>query len=167
MSSPGSDSGSIDSEDSGDGGGSGNGAPLTRSWSAGALWPTARIALGIGVVIVGLLERDPLAVILTGLLALMLIPSGALQLLRRPRIEVVDGDLALRKVGGVHFIPRAQVIEVRALATARWGIRQYLMRLEYVDERGREQLEVFTRADLGTDPRDVVATLEVLGFRGR
>ena len=41
------------------------------------------------------------------------------------------------------------------------------MRLEYVDDQGREHLEVFTRTDLGTDPRDVVDTLTRLGFPGR
>lgn len=153
MSTPGNEPDSTDGD-----------APSAHSWSPGALWPTVRIALGIVVVVVGLLEGDPVALILTGLLALFLIPSGALQLLRRPRIEVVDGDLALRKVGGVHFLPRTDVVEVRALGMSRWGIRHYLMRVEYLDEQGREQLEVFTRADLGTDPRDVVETLERLGF---
>ena len=42
-----------------------------------------------------------------------------------------------------------------------------MMRLEYTDERGREQLDVFTRLDLGTDPRDVAETLTRLGFGGR
>ena len=42
---------------------------------------------------------------------------------------------------------------MRALGMTRWGARQHMMRLEYVDDRGREQLDVFTRTDLGTDPR--------------
>lgn len=136
------------------------------SWSPGTLWPAAQIALGVGAVVVGLSNGDPLGLILTGLLALFLIPAGVMQLMRRPRIEVVDGQLAIKKLGGVVFVPPAEVVEVRALGVARWGVRQHLMRLEYVDDRGREQLDVFTRGDLGTDPREVMETLVGLGFGG-
>ncbi|MFN3338742.1 MAG: PH domain-containing protein [Dietzia sp.] len=136
------------------------------SWSPGTLWPAAQIALGVGAVVLGLSNGDPLGLILTGLLALFLIPAAVMQLMRRPRIEVVDGQLAIKKLGGVVFVPPAEVVEVRALGVARWGVRQHLMRLEYVDDRGREQLDVFTRGDLGTDPREVMETLVGLGFGG-
>ncbi|KAA0918243.1 PH domain-containing protein [Dietzia sp. ANT_WB102] len=134
------------------------------SWSPGALWPAVQIAAGIALVAVGLQRQDPLAMLLTGLAALFLIPAGTSQLLRRPRLEVVDGQLAIKKLGRVVFVPKSAVVEVRALGVARWGARQQLMRLEYTDERGREQLDVYTRLDLGTDPRDVVAALHRLGF---
>lgn len=136
------------------------------SWSSGTLWPISQIVLGIGAVVVGITNRDPLGLLLTGVLALFLIPAGALQLLRRPRIEVVDGQLAIKKLGGVIFVSPAELVEVRALGVARWGARQHLMRLEYLDDRGREQLDVFTRGDLGADPREVVETLAGLGFTG-
>ena len=138
--------------------------PRAASWSAGVLWPSVQIALGIGAVVTGILGQAPLGLLLSGLLALFLIPAGALQLLRRPRIEVVDGELALKGITGTRFVPRSAVTEVRDLALSRWGVRQHLMRIEYADERGREQLDVFTRGDLGTDPRDVVDALERLGF---
>ncbi|MFN3600190.1 MAG: PH domain-containing protein [Dietzia sp.] len=136
------------------------------SWSPGTLWPAAQIALGVGAVMVGLTNGDPLGLILTGLLALLLIPAGVMQLMRRPRIEVVDGQLAIKKLGGVVFVPPTEVVEVRGLGVARWGVRQHLMRLEYVDDSGREQLDVFTRGDLGADPREVMETLVGLGFGG-
>lgn len=136
------------------------------SWSPGVLWPGLQIALGLGLVTTGLLRQDPLALLLTGFAALVLVAAGVSQLLRRPRLEVVDGLLAIKKLRGVVFVPREEMVEVRALGVSRWGVRQHLMRLEYVDDRGREQLDVFTRADLGTDPRDVVETLTGLGFRG-
>ena len=138
--------------------------PRAASWSPGALWPSVQIALGIGLVVLGLGRQDPLALLLTGLAALILIPTGVSQLLRRPRLEVVDGQLAIKKLRGTLFVPKDEIVEVRALGVARWGARQHMMRLEYVDDRGREQLEVFTRTDLGTDPRDVVDTLTGLGF---
>lgn len=141
--------------------------PRAASWSPGALWPSVQIAIGLGLVLMGLQRQDPLALLLTGLTALILIPTGVSQLLRRPRLEVVDGSLAVKKLSGTVFVPRDEVVEVRSLGVARWGARQHLMRLEYVDDLGREQLEVFTRLDLGTDPRDVVETLTGLGFRGR
>lgn len=134
------------------------------SWSPGAAWPGVQIAFGIALLTIGLQRQDPLALLLTGLTALFLIPAGVSQLLRRPRLEVVDGQLAIKKVGRVLFIPRSEVVEVRALGVARWGARQHQMRLEYTDELGREQLDVFTRLDLGTDPRDVVEALHRLGF---
>lgn len=140
--------------------------PPARSWSAGMLWPTGQIALGVGAVWVGVLTRDPLGVILTVALAAFLIPAGVLQLVRRPRIEVVDDALALRRLRRVEFVPRSAVVEVRALDFPRWGTRHHQMRLEYVDEQDREQLEIFTRMDLGTDPRDVVEALHGFGFRG-
>lgn len=136
------------------------------SWSPGTIWPAAQIALGLGAVVAGIVNRDPLGLLLTGLLALFLVTAGALQLLRRPRIEVVDGQLAIKKLRGVLFVSPAEVVEVRSLGIARWGARQHLMRLEYVDDRGDEQLDVFTRGDLGTDPREVVETLSRLGFGG-
>lgn len=141
--------------------------PRAVSWSPGMVWPGVQIAAGVVLVMLGLQRQEPLAMLLTGLAALFLIPSGVSQLLRRPRIEVVDGQLAIAKLGRVLFVPRSEVVEVRALGSARWGVRQHMMRLEYTDERGREQLDVFTRLDLGTDPRDVVKTLTRLGFAGR
>ena len=78
------------------------------------------------------------------------------QLARNPVIFIVE-------IGAV----LTTILWVRDLGSARWGVRQHMMRLEYTDERGREQLDVFTRLDLGTDPRDVVETLTRLGFGGR
>ncbi|MGW8590457.1 PH domain-containing protein [Dietzia sp. NPDC055340] len=149
------------------GGDASDAGPKVASWSPSVLWPSVQIVIGFGLVLVGLLRQDPLALLLTGLAALILIPTAVSQLLRRPRLEVVDGSLAVRKLSGTIFVPREEVVEVRSLGVARWGARQHLMRLEYVDDRGREQLDVFTRLDLGTDPRDVVETLTGLGFRGR
>lgn len=138
--------------------------PRALTWSSGVAWPSAQIALGVSVLAVALFGGDRVALILTGLLAVLLIPSGALRLLRRPRLEVVDGQLALGTLTGARFVSRADVIEVRTLGTARWGVRQHMMRIEYSDEGGTEQLEVFTRGDLGTDPRDVVEALHAAGF---
>lgn len=137
------------------------------SWSPGAVFPGLQIALGLGLVAAGLLRQDPLALILTGLAAVFLVGAGVSQLLRRPRLEVVDGLLAIKKLRGVEFVSPGAMREVRALGVSRWGVRQHLMRLEYVDDRGREQLDVFTRTDLSADPRDVVDILTGLGFQGR
>lgn len=149
------------------GGAESEAGPRAASWSPGTLWPGVQIALGIGFVVLGVQRQDPVALLLTGLAALVLIPTGVSQLLRRPRLEVVDGQLAIKKLSGTLFVPKEEIVEVRALGVARWGARQHLMRVEYVDDRGREQLDVFTRTDLGTDPRDVVDTLTELGFPGQ
>ena len=92
------------------GGATADGAHRAASWSPGTVWPTVQIALGIVAVVAGVSTGDPLGLLLTGLLALLLIPAGALQLLRRPRIEVVDGLLAVKKLGGVLFVPPAQMV---------------------------------------------------------
>ena len=138
--------------------------PRAATWSPGLVWPSLQIALGIGFVVIGILRRDPLALVLAGLAAVLLIATGVSQLIRRPRIEVVDGSLAIKKLSGTVFVPKERVVETRSLGVARWGARQHLMRLEYVDDRDREQLDVFARTDLGTDPRDVVDTLIRLGY---
>ena len=137
------------------------------SWSPGAVLPGLQIALGLGLLAAGLMRQDPLAVILTALAAVFLVGAGVSQLLRRPRLEVVDGLLAVKKLRGVQFVSPEAMLEVRVLSVSRWGVRQHLMRLEYVDDRGREQLDVFTRTDLSADPRDVADTLTGLGFQGR
>ena len=134
------------------------------TWSPGVVWPGVQIAAGITLAVFGALGGDPLGLLLSGLAALVLVGSGVSQLLRRPRIEVVDDQLAVRRLRGVEFIPRERVVEVRALGAARWGARAHMMRLEYTDAGGHERLEVFTRADLGTDPRDVVDELTRRGF---
>lgn len=149
------------------GGAESEAGPRAASWSPTIVWPSVQIAMGVGLVVLGLGRQDPLALLLTGLAALILIPTGVSQLLRRPRLEVVDDSLAIKKLSGTLFVPKQEIVEVRALGTARWGARQHLMRVEYVDDRGREQLDVFTRTDLGTDPRDVVDTLTSLGFPGQ
>lgn len=149
------------------GGAESEAGPRAASWSPTIVWPSVQIAMGVGLVVLGLGRQDPLALLLTGLAALILIPTGVSQLLRRPRLEVVDDSLAIKKLSGTLFVPKQEIVEVRALGTARWGARQHLMRVEYVDDRGREQLDVFTRTDLGTDPRDVVDTLTGLGFPGQ
>lgn len=138
--------------------------PKAALWSSGVVWPGLQIALGVGLVVAGIQRADPLALLLTGLAALVLIPTGAAHLLRRPRLEVVDGQLAVKKLSGTLFIPRSDVTDVRAMGVARWGARQHMLRVEYTDDRGREQLDVFTRLDLGTDPRNVVDSLHQLGF---
>ena len=149
------------------GGAESEAGPRAASWSPTIVWPSVQIAMGVVLVVLGLQRQDPLALLLTGLAALILIPTGVSQLLRRPRLEVVDDSLAIKKLSGTLFVPKQEIVEVRALGTARWGARQHLMRVEYVDDRGREQLDVFTRTDLGTDPRDVVDTLTGLGFPGQ
>lgn len=141
--------------------------PKAASWSPGAMWPSVQIALGVGLVALGLQRQDPLALLLTGLAALILVPTGISRLLRRPRLEVVDDSLAIKKLSSTLFVPKEEIVEVRVLGMTRWGARQHMMRLEYVDDRGREQLDVFTRTDLGADPRQVVDTLTRLGFPGR
>src|SRR5699024_12367327 len=50
--------------------------PSAHSWSPGPLWPGLRIAGGFGSVAIGVLGDDPLALVITGMLALFLIPSG-------------------------------------------------------------------------------------------
>lgn len=141
--------------------------PTAATWSPGVLWPGLQIALAVTLVSFAALRQDPLALMFASVAALLLVATGVSQLLRRPRLEVVDGQLAMKKLRGTVFVPRDQVVEVRALGTARWGARQHLMRLEFVDGHGDEQLDIFTRMDLGADPRDVVETLTRLGFRGR
>ena len=74
--------------------------PGAVSWSPGAVWPGVQIAAGVVLVVLGLQRAEPLALLLTGLAALFLIPSGVSQLLRRPRIEVVDGQLAIKNSDG-------------------------------------------------------------------
>lgn len=138
--------------------------PRAASWSPGALWPGVQILLGVALVVIGLQRQDPLALLLTGPAALFLTLSGVSHLVRRPRLEVVDGQLAIKRLRRVDFVPRSELVEVRLLGVSRWGARQHLLRLEYTDERGRERLDVFTRLDLGADPRDVVDALHRLGF---
>src|SRR5699024_2056158 len=141
--------------------------PSAHSWSPGTLWPGLRIAGGFGAVAIGVLGDGPVALVITGMPALFRIPSGVLQLPRRPRSEVRALHVALRPRSRVECSPRSAGEGVRALVLSRWGMRHHQMRLEYVDDSGPEQLEVFTRMDLGVGPRDVVDAVGRLGFPTR
>lgn len=137
------------------------------SWSPLPLWPSLQMALGVALLLAGMLRGDPLALFLTLFAGGVLIWTGYSHLRRSPRLEVLNGQLAIATLRGPRLIAPSEVREIRELSVSRWGMRSHLMRVEYVDSDGKERLDIFTKMDLNADPRDVVERLTQLGFPGR
>lgn len=142
-------------------------APEGLQWSAGALWPAlglaGAVALGAGAVLAG----DALGRVFLGAAAVVLACWAGLTLWRRPGLRLVDDALVVRSPLGSRIIPLSEVVEVRALAQSRTGLRSHVLRVEYRDPRGEAELAVLTRGDLGADPRDVHDALLEAGLPGQ
>lgn len=137
------------------------------SWSA-SLWPNLLfVAVGLTALVFALMWHDPVASLMYGVAGFVLLMTGALKLIRRPRLAVVDGDLAVRGLRSVRYIPPTHVVEIRLIGVPRFGLRQQIMRIEYSDEDRENRLEILSKGDLGADPTEVARTLGRLGFSVR
>ena len=138
--------------------------PPKTSWSPNRVPNIALVAVGLGVMVFAMISGDPAGSLLYGIAGFILLMTGALKLVRRPRLEVVDGDLALKGLTSLRYVPPSEVVEIRIIGIPRFGIRQNILRLEYSDEDDDNRLEVLSKSDLGVDPVTVAETLAQLGF---
>lgn len=97
---------------------------------------------------------------LSGVLGVGLIVFATMTWRARPKLAVTPGGLVLRGWFGTRTLTRADLTVVRITEFRRIGRRQRLLELETADD----QLRIFTRWDLGTDPIKVLDALTAAGY---
>ncbi|ATQ30139.1 MULTISPECIES: PH domain-containing protein [Rhodococcus] len=131
--------------------------------------PLAIVALAVGGVVLAVAAAttpDPAGRTLVGLAAAVALVVAALAARQRPRLEVLPegAGLAVTRLTGRRELPRAALTRVRIVAYPRLGRRVPMLEIDVRDTQGDEQLLIFGRWDLGTDPRTVYDALAVRGL---
>lgn len=138
----------------------------TPRWSTP---PGAVAALAVGGVALGVAAMtavDAAGRVLVGFAALLVLLFAASAWRQRPRLEVLPGSsgLAVTRLTGRREYPATTLHRVRLVEYPRMGRRVPMLEIDTIDPRdGSENLMIFGRWDLGTDPR---AVHEALGARG-
>jgi hypothetical protein len=81
----------------------------------------------------------------------------------RPKLAIAEGNLVVGGWFGTRVLRHDEVAKIRITEFRRIGRR---VRLLEIDTAPDDQLLVFTRWDLGTDPLDVLDALTDAGFAG-
>ncbi|ANZ27451.1 hypothetical protein A4U64_24340 [Rhodococcus sp. WB1] len=141
-------------------------AAKSLRWSTPPLAIAALTAGGIVLAVAAATTADAAGRTLVGLAAVVAFAVAALAVRQRPRLEVLpDGaGLAVTRLSGRRELPRAALMRVRIVAYPRLGRRVPMLEIDVRDPRGDEQLLIFGRWDLGTDPRTVYDALAVRGL---
>ncbi|MFL1596023.1 PH domain-containing protein [Rhodococcus ruber] len=131
--------------------------------------PLAIVALAVGGVVLAVAAAttpDPAGRTLVGLAAAVALVVAALAARQRPRLEVLPegAGLAVTRLTGRRELPRAALTRVRIVAYPWLGRRVPMLEIDVRDTQGDEQLLIFGRWDLGTDPRTVYDALAVRGL---
>ncbi|MGV0635587.1 PH domain-containing protein [Mycolicibacillus trivialis] len=130
--------------------------------------PTAGIvaAGGAGLVLLtlGLLAvTDAPGRVLITLAGLGLLGFAVLSWRARPRLAVAGAELVVHGWFRTRRLTREAIALIRITEFQRIGRKTRLLEIETTDD----DLVVFSRWDLGTDPVDVLDALTVAGFAGR
>ena len=123
-------------------------------------------ALGVGGLILAVgavtLITDPPGRALVGIAAFGLIVFASLSWRARPKLAIKNDALVTRGLMGETALQHADIKLIRITEFRRIGRKTRLLEIDTVDDR----LLVFTRWDLGTDPRHVLDALTAAGFAG-
>ncbi|MGV9709882.1 PH domain-containing protein [Gordonia sp. NPDC003424] len=149
----------------------------TRAWSTPK---PAAFTLLIGGLLLFLAAffaaSDPAGLVLMGAAALLLLAVGMLALVMRPRLAVtIDGELAVRTIGGRRIYQRDRIERIRVLEMRRIGRRSGQLQIDVLPDgapvaapsgqlRDDTRLIVFSRWDLGADVTEVADGLRRAGF---
>jgi hypothetical protein len=109
---------------------------------------------------------DAAGLLLMSIAALLLVVLGAIALLVRPKLAVVDGRfLQIRTVSGVRRYPFEEVRQARVITYARYGRQVPHLEFDLADTTSHdgERLVIFGRWDLGANPLDVADALRTAG----
>ena len=110
---------------------------------------------------------DPAGLVLMSIAALLLVVLGAIALLVRPRLAVIDGHLIqIRTVTGARRYPFDAVRRAQVLTYSRYGRQVPHLEFDLDDTAAREgeRLVILGRWDLGTNPLDVADALRGVGL---
>ncbi len=130
-----------------------------RSWGPK---PAAVIAAGIGgVLLAGLavLSADASGRLLLGLAAAGLLVTAGAGAMLRPRLAVDPHGVAVRGLRGRRRVPWSELTQWEVVSHHRLGRRVPVLELTLV-HFGKELLLLFSRAELGADPVDVLEELQ-------
>ncbi len=135
---------------------------VTTSWSTPRI---AGVALVVGGVVLGVAaiasSADPGGAVIMGVAALLLLVTGAVALVVRPRLVVAPSRMRIRTLRGDSEYTPSEIERIRVVSTARLGRKVPTLEFDLPGDR----LVVLGRWDLGTHPEDVIAALEQAGFR--
>jgi hypothetical protein len=129
--------------------------------------PTLGIAAcGIGGLILAIgavtVVTDPPGRILTGIAAVGLLVFASLSWRARPKLAITNDGLRIRGWSRTRTLERADIKIIRITEFRRLARKVRLLEVDTVDD----QLMVFTRWDLGTDPLEVLDALTAAGYAG-
>ena len=126
--------------------------------------PAALALVGAGIALgaaAAASYAEPPAMVFIGLAAVALIVSGAVSLLRRPRLVLLDGpELEVRTLRGTVRLGSGEIAAVSVLTTRRIVGRSRDLVIDLPDDR----LLVFGRWDLGEEPAAVAEKLRAAGL---
>lgn len=117
------------------------------------------LILAIGAVTV---VTDPPGRILTGIAAVGLLVFASLSWRARPKLAISNDGLLIRGWARTQTLERADIKIIRITEFRRLARKVRLLEVDTVDD----QLMVFTRWDLGTDPLEVLDALTAAGYAG-
>lgn len=117
------------------------------------------LILAIGAVTV---VTDPPGRILTGIAAVGLVVFASLSWRARPKLAITNDGLLIRGWSRTRTLERADIKIIRITEFRRLARKVRLLEVDTMDD----QLMVFTRWDLGTDPLEVLDALTAAGYAG-
>ena len=117
------------------------------------------LILAIGAVTV---VTDPPGRILTGIAAVGLLVFASLSWRARPKLAITNDGLRIRGWSRTRTLERTDIKIIRITEFRRLARKVRLLEVDTVDD----QLMVFTRWDLGTDPLEVLDALTAAGYAG-
>jgi hypothetical protein len=129
--------------------------------------PIALSAFGIGGAIVLFaavsLLTDPPGRVLAGVAGVGLLAFATMSWRARPKLAITDDGLAVGGWWRTRILTPSEITLVRITEFRRIGRKVRLLEIDGTDD----QLYVFTRFDLGTDPLDVLDALTAAGYAPR
>lgn len=101
--------------------------------------------------------------VLAGIAAVGLLSFASMSWRARPKLAITGEHLVIRGWIQTHQLGHDDIESIRITEFRRIGRK---VRLLEIDAAGGDQLHVFTRWDLGTDPLDVLDALTAAGYAG-
>jgi hypothetical protein len=132
-------------------------------WSPRTAGIAACAAMGAIMATVSVtIVTDPPGRLLAGIASLGLLVFASFSWRARPKLAITDAGLQVRGWFRTQHLTRADIASVRITEFRRIARKVRLLELDTADD----QLLVFTRWDLGTDPINVLDALTEAGYAG-
>ncbi|MGN9775206.1 PH domain-containing protein [Micromonospora sp. H33] len=135
-------------------------SPGTRQWRVPAVLPVVKAGGGVALVALGLLlaDRDPVRLVLAGVLAAALLVWAARDVLAPVRLAVdPDGLTVIHGFAGHRRLPWPQVEAITVDRRTRLGLASAVLEVDT-----GESLHLFGRYDLDADPAEVAEELDAV-----